>query len=135
MQILKSAVTYFAVVFGAGFLLGTIRVLVLVPRFGNRTAELLEMPLMLLAIVLAASWLDRSAAHPAKPSAQVSIGLIALGLLLLAEIAVGVGLRGLSLGESLINPDPVSGTIYYVMLGVFAFMPWLLTYRKSAHNA
>lgn len=44
MQIFKSGVAYFGLVFGAGFLLGCIRVPFLVPRLGARVAELLEMP-------------------------------------------------------------------------------------------
>ncbi len=47
MQILRAAVFYFLLVFGAGFLLGIGRVLLIVPLLGERTAELLEMPLML----------------------------------------------------------------------------------------
>jgi hypothetical protein len=38
MEILKAGTLYFALVFGAGFLLGAIRVPLLVPRFGERTA-------------------------------------------------------------------------------------------------
>jgi hypothetical protein len=41
-------------VFGAGFLLGCIRVPLLVPRLGVRTSELLEMPIQLVVIVFAA---------------------------------------------------------------------------------
>ncbi len=126
MQVFKLAVIYFAIVFGAGFVLGFIRVLLVAPHVGTRMAELLEMPLMLIAIGLAARWV-RQHADFTNSWSLLSLGLIALGLLLLAEIAVGVGLRGLSPTESLINPDPVSGTIYYIMLGVFALMPWLLT--------
>lgn len=133
MRVLKPAVAYFGLVFGAGFILGTIRVLFAVPQFGTRIAELLEMPLMLIAIVLGARWINRHFTNTAQPLTRLSIGLIALGLLLMAEVAVGVGLRGLSLRESLLNPDPVSGTIYYVMLGVFALMPWLLARRQEAH--
>lgn len=125
MQVLKLAVLYVAIVFSVGFVLGAIRVLFLVPPLGSRIAELLEMPFMLIAIVLAARWISHQA-HPTTASAQLGIGLIALALLLMAEVAVGVGLRGLSPAESLINPDPVSGTIYYIMLTVFALMPWLL---------
>jgi hypothetical protein len=44
MQILKAGVLYFAVIFGAGFVLGLIRILWLVPRLGTRVAELLEAP-------------------------------------------------------------------------------------------
>ena len=32
-----------------------------------------------------------------------------------------------SVSEALGNNDPVSGTVYYALLGVFAVMPWLLT--------
>jgi hypothetical protein len=38
LRILKAATVYFALVFGAGFVLGPIRVLFIVPRFGVRMA-------------------------------------------------------------------------------------------------
>ena len=59
LNILKAAVIYFAPVFGAGFVLGPIRILFLVPRFGVRLAEMMEFPVMLVVIVLAARWLVR----------------------------------------------------------------------------
>ncbi len=48
MQIFKAGVLYFTIVFD--FVLGPIRVLWLVPRFGTRMAELMEMPIMLVVI-------------------------------------------------------------------------------------
>lgn len=131
MNVLKAAVIYFLIVFGAGFVLGTLRVLFVIPLVGSRFAELLEMPLMLAAIVLGARWINQHLIAIASLSTQLSTGLIALGLVLLAEMAVGVGLRGLSPIESLHNPDPVSGTIYYIMLGIFALMPWFLARRRA----
>lgn len=53
-RILKSGFAYFALAFGAGFLLGAIRVPFLVPRLGVRSAELIEIPFMMVVIVLAA---------------------------------------------------------------------------------
>jgi hypothetical protein len=47
MHTLKAGVLYFTLVFGAGFVLGPMRILCLVPRVGTRTAELMEMPMML----------------------------------------------------------------------------------------
>ena len=46
MLILKAGVLYFAIVFGAGFVPGSIRVPWIVPHFGERTAELMETPIM-----------------------------------------------------------------------------------------
>ena len=43
-SIAKAALLYFAVVFAAGFLLGTVRTLWIAPRLGTRVAELAETP-------------------------------------------------------------------------------------------
>lgn len=131
MRVLKPALVYFALVFGAGFVLGTCRVLWAVPRLGTRTAELMESPLMLLATVLAAGWVNRHSLAGVRPSARLGVGLIALALLLTAEGGLGIALRGGSVREVLLNKDPVSGTVYYALLGVFALMPWLLARRAA----
>ena len=60
MQVVKAGVLYFALVFGVGFVLGTIRTLLVVPRVGTRKAELMEMPIMLAATNCGGS-LDSSA--------------------------------------------------------------------------
>ena len=126
MQILKAGVLYFVLVFGAGFVLGPIRILWAVPRYGQRTAELMETPIMLLVIILAARWRARCLAVPPTPSRRLGLGLVALGLLIVAEFTVVLWLRGLTIGEYLASRDPVSGTGYVVMLGIFAVMPLLV---------
>ena len=55
-QTLKAGAFYFALVFAAGFVLGIIRTLWIVPRVGARTAELMETPIMFVVIVFAAHW-------------------------------------------------------------------------------
>ena len=125
--IVKAAVLYFALVFGTGFILGTIRTLWVVPRLGTKTAELLEAPFMLVATVVAARWVVGRLAVPPVPSARIGIGCIALGLLLIAEFGPLLWLRGLSIREYLARRDPVSGTVYYAMLMVFATMPLLVS--------
>ena len=50
-----AGILYFALVFGASFVLGTIRTLWVVPR-GTRTAELMEVPIMLAVTIVAARW-------------------------------------------------------------------------------
>ena len=57
--------------------------------------------------------------------------MFALALLLAAEIIMGIAVQGLTLLEVFTKHDPVSGSIYYALLGVFAAMPWLFwKYRK-----
>ena len=129
MRILKPGLLYFAVVFGAGLMLGPVRIIWVVPRLGTRWAELMEMPIMLAVTVLAARWIIRRFAVPPKPSVRLGMGFFALVLMLVAEFALVTRLRGISISEYLATRDPVSGTAYYVTLIVFAVMP-LLVARK-----
>jgi len=69
---------YFALVFGAGFVLGTVRTLWVVPRLGTRTAELMEMPIMLAVTILAARWTVLHLKVPSMRSARLEMGCITL---------------------------------------------------------
>ena len=125
---MKAAFLYFAVVFGAGFVLGPVRLLWAVPRFGTRTAELMEMPIMLVVTIVAARWVIRRRGVPLTTRARLGMGGRALGLLLFAEFALVLRLRGLSLEEYFASRDPVSGAVYYLMLGVVAVLPLVLSF-------
>ncbi len=131
MQVLKAGVLYFAVVFGVGFVLGPIRILWVVPRLGLRMAELAEEPIMLVIIILATRWVVRRLAVSPKASSLLSMGGIALGLMLVAEFTFVAWLRGLPVRDYLAGRDPAAGTVYYATLGLFAIMP-LLVARRSA---
>ncbi len=124
MPTLKAALFYFLTVFGAGFLLGPIRVFLLVPKVGVRTAELIEMPIMLAAIYFAAR--QTNTKFPLPPANRLALGLSALSLMLAAELTVATTLRGLTIRDALLNRDPVSGTAYYASLAIFALLPRLL---------
>ena len=126
METLKAGVLYFALVFGAGFVLGPIRILWLVPRFGTRTAELMETPLMLAVVIVAARWVVRRVAAPSTSSKRLGVGILALGLLLVAEFTLVLWLRSMTFREYLASRDPISGAVYIVMLGLFAIMPLLV---------
>ncbi len=128
MQVVKAATVYFALVFGAGFVLGTVRVLWIVPRVGTRTAELMEAPIMLAVTIVAARWVVRRIL-PAAAAARFGTGIIALGFLLVAEFGVALRLRGLTIREYLAEFDPISGSVYFILLEIFAVMP-LLVARK-----
>jgi hypothetical protein len=129
MQILKAGILYFAIVFGAGFVFGTIRTIWVVPRIGTRWAELLEMPLMFAVTIAAARWLVLRLAIPSTSSARLEMGGIAVVLLVATEFGPMLWLRGLSIRRYIETRDPVSETVYYVMLGVFVVMPLLVARR------
>jgi hypothetical protein len=88
MQTIEAGVLYFALVFGAGFVLGTVRTLWVVPRVGTRTAELVETPIMLVVTILVARWIVMRLAVPPTSSARLGMGCIALLLLLVAEFGL-----------------------------------------------
>ena len=122
LTILQSAALYFGMVFGAGFVFGVIRTLWVVPLVGVMWAELLEAPLMLAVIVVAARSVVRRFELASRPVA-LAVGIAALALLLCAELSLVVGLRDMSLGEYFASRDPISGTVYLLMLIAFALMP------------
>lgn len=131
-NIFRNALLYFALVFGAGFLLALIRIPLLVPRLGVRAAELIEMPIMLAVIFFAARWMVRRSPQLATHAARLEVGCIALGLLLLTEFSVVLWLQGFSVRDAIASRDPVSGAAYALSLMVFALMPLLITRDNTA---
>ena len=129
-HIIKAGLLYFAIVFTVGFVLGIIRVLWAVPQFGTRAAELMETPVMLVTIILTARWVVRRLAIPPKREARLGMGLTALSFLLIAEFGLVLRLRGMSIDDYVATRDPVSGMVYYLMLGVLAVMPWIMSRVK-----
>lgn len=122
-QLTAPAVTYFALVFGVGFVLGTLRVLWLAPQLGTRAAELAETPVMLVVSFFAARWIAKRFSVPSSATVRLGVGLIALACLLAVEFTVVLWLQGISIRESIANRDPISGAVYAVSLILFALMP------------
>ncbi len=126
MRLLRAAATYFALVFGTGFVLGAVRVPLLVPRLGVRLAELLEMPWMALAMVLAARFVVHRQLAGRGPLPRAAAGLLALAFMLAAELTVGLVLQQRPLQAILIDRDPISGSVYLALLLLYALLPLLL---------
>jgi hypothetical protein len=133
MRSFRPAVLYFALVLGTGFALGSIRVPFLVPRLGERYAELLEMPIMFVAIVLAARHVVRRFDLPASLSVRLQVGFAALAMSVLAELLLAAALQDRSVAQYIASRDPVSGSVYLVMLLLFALMPSILGRGHSGH--
>jgi len=133
MRTLKAGALYFALVFGAGFVLGSIRVAFLVPRLGARLAELLEMPLMLMVVFMAARYVIRRYTLTDRLS-RLLMGMIALALLVSAELLLAFLMTGASPLAYVDSRDPVSGTAFLAMLVLFAVLPALLPSRAVSDN-
>ena len=84
---------------------------------------------MLAVTFLAARWTVRRLAVPPDWKRRLGMGALALLLLLALEFTLVLGLRGLSLREYFATLDPVSGTVYYVLLAIFAIMPLFVERR------
>ena len=127
---MKAGFAYFLVVFATGFALAFVRIPVLVPAFGTRTAELLEMPVMLAVLAWASRRLAR--AHPELArSRRLAAGIFALACLVTAELAVAYFLGARSPGQYVASRDPVSGSVYLAALGFFALAPALWNSRRK----
>jgi len=124
MRVTLAMLFYFGLVFGAGFLLGPIRVLWLESRFGPIIATACEAPFMLLAILIAARWVPRVLNIRRDSKALVLIGVGSLVLLQIADFTIGFWLRGFTPKEQFVQLLTGQGIIYAALLALFAIMPW-----------
>lgn len=130
-DLLKAGIAYFLMVFVAGFVLGIIRVLLIVPLTGGRYAELLEMPLMLVIIYYSARSIVIHFRNINRPKGYIYTGVISFLILITAELSLVFGLQGMTLSEYFASRDPVSGTAYLFSLIIFMLMPYMISRHRS----
>lgn len=124
MRLLRAAALYFLQVFGTGFALAFIRIPFLVPRFGVRIAELMEMPVMLAIIAWASHRLAQRHSEFDR-GARLAAGVMAFSLLVAAELGIAWALGARSPADYITSHDPVSGSVYLASLVFFAVAPAL----------
>jgi hypothetical protein len=120
---LRAGALYFCLVFVVGWVLGPIRELLIVPHAGRTAGVLIEAPLMLAAMILAARWTTRRLAVAPTLGTRITAGLVALGLLLAAEVAGARWLRGQPIRDYLAGFASIPGGASLVLFLVFAAMP------------
>lgn len=137
-RIVLTAVLYFLLVFIVGLALGPVRVIWLEPLLGRTMAVLCETPCLLAAMALAARraplWTRMGGAWPS----YLAIGVLALIFQQIADLAVGFGLRGMTLTEQISLFATPPGFIYAFNLLAFAFAPLvarLIGARRSNRRA
>lgn len=122
---LKAGLTYFALVFAVGFLLGTLRVLALAPMLGELGAVLVELPVMLAASWIICRWLIRLLRVPGDVPARLAMGGGAFVFLIAAEIALSVWLFGNSVSQHFANYLTAHGALGLAGQIAFAAFPVL----------
>jgi hypothetical protein len=124
MNSIKAGVAYFAIIFSLGFVLGTLRVLVIIPRIGEFAATLLELPFILAASWLVSGWLINRLQVAPQTRARLLMGAVAFGLTMVAE-----PLLGLAFGRSLAEQWPAlqqpAGIAGLAGQAAFALIPWI----------
>ena len=124
-QTIRAGILYFALVLGAGFVLGMFRVPFLVPRIGERWAELAEMPIMAAVIYFAAGYVLLRYPDIHTPTYSLAAGFLALALVVAAELGLATVLQNRTLADYIGSRDKISGSVYVALLLVFAVMPRL----------
>lgn len=130
-RVLTAAAVYFVIVFAVGLMLGPVRVLWIEPWLGPLLAILCEAPLLTIAMIFAARIAPALAGLGPGWGARLIMGVLALVMQQMADLAVGFGLRGVTLQEQLAYFRTLPGYIYIIMLVLFALMP-LIVYWRSA---
>lgn len=123
MTALKAGISYFAVVFASGFVLGAFRVLVLAPSVGETGALAIELPVMLALSWIVCLWLVRAQEVPESTAARVVMGASAFVLLMAAEAALAVIVFGRSLMQHLAGFRVANAQIGLVAQAAFAAFP------------
>lgn len=131
---IKAAIGYFAVVFGMGFLLGTLRVLLIAPRLGEELAVAIELPVM-----LAVSWLTCARiidwfSVPGALSPRLAMGGLAFILLMAAEMGVSVLAFGRTLVQHFESYRTAPSLLGLSAQIAFAAMPTIQLYPRRGHG-
>jgi hypothetical protein len=127
MRVLAAGAAYFAAVFGAGFVLGVLRTLVLAPRLGEVAAVLVELPLILAWAWFVCGRLRRRWPLPVRDAALM--GATAFVLLMVAEALLSIGLAGRTLAVHLAAYAEPAQALGLAGQLVFAALPALRARR------
>ena len=122
---LKAGAVYFAIVFAAGSVLGTLRFLIVRPAVGETAAVLIELPIMLAISWFTCAWITRRCAVSSHPGARAFMGAAAFLLLMAAEFALSASVFGRSMSEFAASLATAAGMIGLAGQIAFATFPLL----------
>ena len=118
----KAGAVYAAIVFFIGFVLGAIRVLLVVPRLGATAAVILETPIILAASWFVCRWCVDWLKVRRRVGPRALMGIVAFLVLMAAEFALGELVSERSLVEQL-GYGSTPGVIGLAAQIAFAVLP------------
>ncbi len=128
LLIIRLAFFYFSLTFITGCISGYVRQKIIVPRYhlSQSTAELLELPFMLLAIYFWARLIVLRCSVPKVAWMRLAIGFIALGCMLVVEFFGAIFLHEEGRKQRNRETDKIARGAFDASLLLFGLMPWLL---------
>ena len=123
---LLAASVYFLALFALGFVLGTIRVLLIAPRFGPLAATIAEVPIMLIAAFWACRWSIRRWHVASAIATRLAMAIWFLVLLFVFETAFGAALFGQTMTEQWAVLATSAGLIGLAAQVVAALLPTIV---------
>lgn len=129
---LAAGFRYFIGVFAIGFVLGSVRTLLLVPRLGDTAAVLLELPVMIAAAWIICKRLLRR--HRLTSGGAAIMGAAAFALLMLAESGLSILLFRRNLLEHLSLYAEAAHLLGLAGQLAFAAFPWLQVHLAKARS-
>lgn len=126
---LLAASVYFLALFSLGFVLGTIRVTVIAPRFGTLAGTIAEVPIMLIAAFWACRWSIRHWRVPSAITTRLAMTTWFLVLLFVFESILGAALFGRSMNEQWAALATLAGLIGLAAQIIAALLPTIIGMR------
>lgn len=131
---LRAGFVYFALVFTAGFVLGTARIFVLLPRFAPSLAVLIELPVILAICWFAAKWTVGKYTVPAVVADRLAMGVSAFVFLMLAETILATAGFGRTFAGFLSSFATPEGAVGLAGQMFFALFPYILLRRSAVDD-
>jgi hypothetical protein len=120
---LTAGTVYFLILFALGFVLGTLRVTVVVPCLGAFAATMAEVPVMLVAAYFTCRWMIRHWNVPPTLSIRLTMMAWFLLLLFLFETLLGTMLFGRTLNTQVAALVTPAGMLGLSAQMIAAFLP------------
>lgn len=127
----QAGIAYFAIIFAAGFILGPLRILMLVPAIGEFSAVLLELPVMLGLAWMVSLWLVGRFKLLHRLAQRLIMGGLGFLLLVLGEIGISTVVFEQSVAEFFVRYREPSAMLGLAGQLAFAIIPVVqLTIRR-----